>query len=138
MSNGAIMTIRPCRPRPIVSTRKTRSIAALMELKWTGKTLSDLSRLYDFLAPVSRPAAVRVVRSRRAAPARLLEHPIGEKLEEFEPCEVRRILVGQYEMRYEIRKSIIRAAVVATARVVEGRIELRLLERRLREAAQLA
>jgi plasmid stabilization system protein ParE len=38
----------------------------------------------------------------------LLEHPrIGEKLEEFEPREVRRILVGQYEMRYEIRESTI-------------------------------
>ena len=79
-----------------------------MELKWTNKALSALSRLHDFLAPVSRPAAVRVVRSLTAAPARLLEHPrIGEKLEEFEPREVRRILIGQYEMRYEIRESII-------------------------------
>ena len=79
-----------------------------MELKWTGKALSDLSRLHDFLAPVNRPAAERVVRSLTAAPARLLEHPrIGEKLEEFEPREVRRILVGQYEMRYEIRESTV-------------------------------
>ena len=79
-----------------------------MELKWTSKALSDLSRLHDFLALVNRPAAVRIVRSLTAAPARLLEHPrIGEKLEEFEPREVRRILVGQYEMRYEIRESII-------------------------------
>jgi hypothetical protein len=37
-----------------------------------------------------------------------LEHPIiGEKLEEFLPREVRRILVGHYEMRYEIQESII-------------------------------
>ena len=79
-----------------------------MELKWTGKALSDLSRLHDFLAPVNRPATVRVVRSLTAAPARLLEPPrIGEKLEEFEPREVRRILVGQYEMRYEIRESTV-------------------------------
>jgi plasmid stabilization system protein ParE len=79
-----------------------------MELKWTGKALSDLSRLYDFLAPVNRPAAVRIVQSLTAAPTRLLEHPrIGEKLEEFEQREVRRILVGQYEMRYEIRQSTI-------------------------------
>lgn len=28
---------------------------------------------------------------------------IGERLEEFEPREVRRILVGHYEMRYEIQ-----------------------------------
>jgi plasmid stabilization system protein ParE len=79
-----------------------------MELKWTSKALSDLSRLYDFLAPVNRPAALRIVRSLTAAPARLLEHPrIGEKLEEFEPREVRRILVGQYEMRYEIQEPTI-------------------------------
>ncbi len=79
-----------------------------MELKWTSKALSDLVRLYDFLAPVNKRAAARTVQSLTAAPSRLLEHPhIGEKLEEFEPREVRRILVGHYEMRYEIRESII-------------------------------
>ena len=66
-----------------------------MELKWTSKALSDLVRLYDFLAPVNKRAAARTVQSLTAAPSRLLEHPhIGEKLEEFEPREVRRILVG--------------------------------------------
>lgn len=79
-----------------------------MELKWTSKALSDLVRLYDFLAPVNRRAAARIVQSLTAAPIRLLEHPrIGEKLEEFEPREVRRILVGHYEMRYEIQESTI-------------------------------
>lgn len=79
-----------------------------MELKWTSKALSDLARLYDFLASVSRQAAARTVQSLTAAPTRLLEHPrIGEKLEEFEPREIRRILVGQYEMRYEIQEMTI-------------------------------
>jgi hypothetical protein len=32
---------------------------------------------------------------------------IGEKLEEFDPRRSRRILVGQYEMRYEIQASTI-------------------------------
>ena len=88
-----------------------------MELKWTSKALSDLVRLYDFLAPVDKRAAARNVQSLTAAPIRLLEHPrIGEKLEEFEPREVRRILVGHYEMRYEIRESTdLRAAPVAYA-----------------------
>jgi plasmid stabilization system protein ParE len=77
-----------------------------MELKWTSKALSDLARLYEFLAPVNRSAAARTVQSLTAAPARILEHPrIGEKLEEFEPREVRRVLVGSYEMRYEIQAS---------------------------------
>lgn len=80
----------------------------MMELKWTGKALSDLARLYEFLAPVNRDAAARTVQSLTAAPVSLLANPrIGEKLDEFEPREVRRILVGHYEMRYEIQASTI-------------------------------
>ena len=76
-----------------------------MELKWTSKALSDLARLYEFLDPVNRQAAARTVQSLTAAPTRLLKTPrVGEKLEEFEPREVRRILVGHYEIRYEIQK----------------------------------
>lgn len=79
-----------------------------MELKWTGKALSDLARLYDFLASVNKLAAARTVQALTAAPGTLLANPrIGEKLEEFEPRDVRRILVGHYEMRYEIQGSTI-------------------------------
>ncbi|MBZ0097118.1 MAG: type II toxin-antitoxin system RelE/ParE family toxin [Sulfuricella sp.] len=79
-----------------------------MELKWTSKALSDLARLYEFLAPVNKSAAARTVQSLTATPASLLVNPnIGEKLEEFEPRKVRRILVGHYEMRYEIQESTI-------------------------------
>jgi plasmid stabilization system protein ParE len=78
----------------------------MMEMKWTSKALSDLVRFYNFLTPVNKQAAARIVQSLTAAPARLKEYPrIGEKLEEFEPHEVRRILVNHYEMRYEIRES---------------------------------
>ena len=79
-----------------------------MELKWTSKALSDLARLYEFLAPVNRGAAAQVVQALTAAPTSLSANPrIGERLEEFEPHEVRRILVGRYEMRYEIQDSTI-------------------------------
>ncbi len=79
-----------------------------MNLKWTGKALSDLVRLNEFLSPVNRLAAAQLVQSLSAAPLRLLEQPrIGEKLEEFEPREVRRIIVGFYELRYEITESCI-------------------------------
>lgn len=38
------------------------------------------------------------------APSTLLTNPrIGEQLFQFDPHEVRRILVGRYEMRYEIQ-----------------------------------
>jgi len=79
-----------------------------LKVKWTGRALSDLARLHDFLAPVNRRAAARVVQALTNAPARLVDHPrIGERLDEFDPREVRRILVGRYEMRYEIRDATI-------------------------------
>lgn len=79
-----------------------------MELKWTNQGLSDLARLYAFLAAVNQPTAARTVQQLMAAPTTLLANPrIGERLEEFEPRDVRRILVGHYEMRYEIVDSTI-------------------------------
>jgi plasmid stabilization system protein ParE len=79
-----------------------------MDLKWTGKALSDLARLYEFLAAVNKPAAARTVDALTRAPTILLTNPrIGEQLFEFEPREVRRIFVGHYEMRYEIQESAI-------------------------------
>jgi len=79
-----------------------------MKIQWTSKALSDLVRLYEFLSTVNPSAASRTVQSLTKAPDRLLNHPrIGEKLDEFEPREVRRILVGQYKMRYEIHNATI-------------------------------
>jgi len=79
-----------------------------MELKWTGRALSDLAWLYDFLAPVNQPAAARTVQALATAPASLLANPrIGEKQEEFDPRQVRRILADKYEIRYAIRESTI-------------------------------
>ena len=75
-----------------------------MILKWTSKALSDLARLYEFLAPVNKLAAARAVQQLTKAPTILLTNPrIGEQLFQFEPREVRRILAGQYEIRYEIQ-----------------------------------
>lgn len=77
-----------------------------MEAKWTSKALSDLARLYEFLAPVNRLAAARTVQSLTTAVSTLQLNPrLGEQLEEFEPREVRRILVGHYELRYEIQEA---------------------------------
>lgn len=73
-----------------------------MELKWTSKALSDLSRLFDFLVLASKPAAARTVQSLTQAPVILLTHPrMGEQLFQFEP---RRSdgFAGEYEIRYEI------------------------------------
>ena len=80
----------------------------MMELKWTNGALSDLARLYEFLAPINQEAAARAVQALAAAPTTLLDNPrIGEQLFQFEPREVRRIIVRQYEMRYEIQGTTI-------------------------------
>jgi len=69
---------------------------------------SDLARLYDFLALVNKQAAVDTVQSLTVAPHKLIEYPrLGEKIEEFSPREVRRIIIGLYELRYEIQTSTI-------------------------------
>ena len=80
----------------------------MIELKWTSKALSDLARLYEFLASVNQPAAASVVQSLTHAPTTLLTNPrIGEQLFEFEKRETRQIFVGTYEVRYEIQESTI-------------------------------
>ncbi len=72
------------------------------------KTLSDDVRLHEDLARVYKSAAARTVQQLTSVPTRLLTTPrIGEKLDVFSPREVRRILVGQYEMRHEIRMATI-------------------------------
>jgi plasmid stabilization system protein ParE len=79
-----------------------------MRLQWTSKASTDLVRLHEFLANVNKPAAARVVKSLSVAAKGLVVNPhIGECLQEFKPAEVRRILVGHYELRYEIVGSTI-------------------------------
>lgn len=79
-----------------------------MQIEWTNKALMDLARLYDFLAPLNQNAAARLIQNLTKAPNKLLGNPrIGEKLDEFLPQEVRRILIGAYEIRYEIREQTI-------------------------------
>jgi len=75
-----------------------------MRVQWTNHGLSDLVRLHDFLAPVNPAAAARVVQSLTAAGGKLMRNPrIGEKLDQYDPREVRRLIVGHYELRYEIQ-----------------------------------
>ena len=79
-----------------------------MKVKWTSKAVGDLVRLHHFLEPVNRRAAAGVLQSLAAVATRLLDKPrIGEQLEQYQPREVRRVLVGSYEMRYEVQASSI-------------------------------
>ena len=64
-----------------------------MKIQWTSKASSDLVRLHEHLGPVAPEAAARVVQQLAHAPDRLLDYPrIGEKLEAYEPREIRRII----------------------------------------------
>jgi len=79
-----------------------------MDIQWTVEAVSDLDRLHRFLADVNPRAASQVVQNLVEAPNRLVEHPrLGGRLEGFGSREVRRILVGQYEIRYEVRPDAI-------------------------------
>ncbi|MET0241235.1 MAG: type II toxin-antitoxin system RelE/ParE family toxin [Sphingobium sp.] len=74
-----------------------------MRIDWTQSAASDLRRLHSFLEVAAPEAAVRVIRQLVSAPERLLAYPrLGERLDAYEPREVRRLIVGRYEMRYEV------------------------------------
>lgn len=77
-----------------------------MVLKWTVSAQSDLIRLHEFLVSAGVTSAGRIIQSLVSAPKSLLEFPrLGEPLEDFKPREIRRFLVGRYEMRYELREA---------------------------------
>lgn len=74
-----------------------------MRISWTSKALADLARLHAFLAPVNPQAAAAVVQKLSAAPKVLVTQArIGSPLPEYAPRDVRRLLVGDYELRYEL------------------------------------
>lgn len=72
-----------------------------MALRWTTNAHSDLARLYESLSPANPPVTLRLVRQLVAGAKRIPAQPrIGVRMPEFDPREVRRILVGDYEIRY--------------------------------------
>lgn len=88
-----------------------------MQINWTSKALGDLGRLHAFLAEVNPPAAAKVVVSITEAVDRLPRNPrLGVRLDEFEPEEVRRIVVGQYEVRYSRADEVIDVLRIWSAR----------------------
>ena len=72
-------------------------------IRWTPEAVDDLGRLYDFVARYNPQAALRAVTALRNAVRQLLAHPrLGPPLPGFDPREVRALVVGDYEMRYEV------------------------------------
>ena len=79
-----------------------------MRIRWTAEARSDLARLYECLALSNVAAAARAVQLLQAAPARVRDHPrLGSRLDRYAPREVRRLFIGDYELRYEIQADTI-------------------------------
>lgn len=79
-----------------------------MQMEWTIKAESDLHRLYDFLLKVNPLIAKNVVQKLVASAGTLMDHPrIGTRLPDFTPHEIRRLIIGDYEIRYLINDDII-------------------------------
>lgn len=79
-----------------------------MRIVWTRAASADLARLHAFLAPVAPASANRAIQRLARAPDRLTDFPrIGARLGAYGPREVRRLGVGDYELRYEIANATI-------------------------------
>ena len=77
-----------------------------MTIRWTLAARQDLERVHAFLAPVNPRRAVAIVKALINGVERLAEFPrIGERLSRYPRREVRRIFVGDYELRYELKGS---------------------------------
>jgi len=79
-----------------------------MKLQWSNEAVADVARPHDFIAKLNPTAAASTAQTLTAAPRRLLDLPqSGRQLDQYLPREVRRIIVGSYEMRYELVESTI-------------------------------
>lgn len=79
-----------------------------MKIVWTDKALQDVVRLHKFLSPVNPAAAAKIVQDLVTTAARLARFPrLGERLDLYDPREIRRIFAGQYEIRYELTRETI-------------------------------
>ena len=81
-----------------------------MRLVWTRKATADLVLLQAFLEPVNPRAADAVVKALNSGARSLLNFPrLGRSLDQFAPREVRRLVIGDYGMLYEMIGEAIRA-----------------------------
>lgn len=75
-----------------------------MRLCWSEPARQDILRLYDFLAQVNPDAAAAAINELVAAIEHLPLNPrLGRTLDAYRPRDIRRLVVGPYEVRYELR-----------------------------------
>ncbi|ECX5365294.1 type II toxin-antitoxin system RelE/ParE family toxin [Salmonella enterica] len=74
-----------------------------MKVRWTYKAQQDLARVYNFALQHSRRRANKVAdRLTTAADGLQFAPYIGIHLEQYEPDEVRKLVIDDYEIHYQI------------------------------------
>lgn len=80
--------------------------ASTPKIQWREHAYQDLQRLYDFLALESESSAKRVIGLLLEATRKLQIHPrIGIKINSIKSREVRKLVIRNYELRYEIKEN---------------------------------
>ena len=76
---------------------------SMYHVEWTDRAYLDIQRLYEFQLVCDPGSVGNIIDALLLAPERLIEHPrIGEAIKDWPGREVRRLLVGRYELRYDI------------------------------------
>ncbi len=79
-----------------------------MKIEWSRKAVLDLVRLHDFVAVINPPKARQIIFALNDAALLLGTSPrMGSRLDGFGNAEVRRVIVSNYELRYEITEDVI-------------------------------
>ena len=79
-----------------------------MNIIWGSDSLADLARLHRFVAADDPQATSQIIENLKSAPEKLRDFSrLGERLDVYAPREVRKLIVGRYEMRYEILPDVI-------------------------------
>ncbi|MFZ4541971.1 MAG: type II toxin-antitoxin system RelE/ParE family toxin [Rickettsiales bacterium] len=80
-----------------------------MQIDWSKPAQRDLQRLYAFLAESDSLMARRIIDAIIDAAEQLATFPqLGTRLDRYSAREIRRFIVGDYEVRYELGASVVR------------------------------
>ena len=79
-----------------------------MEIRWSASAQRDLARHHAFAASNNKRVAKQIVHDILAGVRHLATYPgIGVRLANIAPEDVRRLVIGDYELRYELTDSLI-------------------------------
>lgn len=74
-----------------------------MKVRWTHSAIQDIARLHAFVAQLNPVAARRIFARLKQAPRMLEQEPrLSSRSPAFAPREVRRLVLDDYEVRYEV------------------------------------